>query len=93
MVSFTVYYIFKHDNNSGFDNKAKEKWANEQNDPLMCTKFNEICTKVDKITHNKWRTSLKFTNPGKVINRQKSAKNSFISRISGNIEKSLTNLY
>ena len=59
----------------------------------MCTKFNEIYTKVDKITLNKWRTSLKFTNPGKVINRQKLAKNSFMAQISGKVEKILTNLH
>ena len=59
----------------------------------MCTKFNEIYTKGDKITLNKWRTSLKFRNLGKVINPQKSAKISFMARISGKVEKILTNLY
>ena len=75
-VVFLYFTIFKHDNNSGFGypvyNKAKEKWANERNDALIYTKSKKIYTKVDNLDSSKCQTSLKFANPDKVNNWQKS---------------------
>ena len=71
--------------------KAKEKWANERNDVLICTKFHKIYTKVDHLPSSKWWTSLKLTNLGKVKNWHKCHKIPFIARISGNVDKISTN--
>ena len=51
---FTIQSMtfLKHHNNMRYTKKkrAKQKKRRLTNDPLICTKYNKIYTKVDKIT-------------------------------------------